>query len=194
MILKELFNGTKHEYEIDDSDDKTWFASATLDNGDEFTFEAMSFPNGFWVVDFEVNGKFVATNNGNQFEVFPLVMEIMEEFIKSKNPNSITMTSEPISNRARLYLRMAKRFATNDKRVVSLDFPVGGYKCIAIVGDEAFTNPTVVKRGGVDFRGFKFGGVDFIGMSADGDMTPFFKNNKDVLLDTFPELKEFFNL
>lgn len=84
-----------------------WTASVKLKNRKSLEVIAQN-QGHYWGLDFTVDGDLDATGNGNQFEVFALVAEMLRTFKSKKHPEFIAMEASE-ENRSKLYERMLKR-------------------------------------------------------------------------------------
>lgn len=107
MILTELFDAPKKRWKVTADTSTEWTASVKLKNRKSLEVIAQN-QGHYWGLDFTVDGDLDATGDGNQFEVFALVAEMLRTFKSKKHPEFIAMEASE-ENRSKLYERMLKR-------------------------------------------------------------------------------------
>jgi len=98
----------------------------------EVIFDKTSYINNTnnWKVLFNVDGKYSFTGEGDEVKVLSTVLDIMSDFIKTKEPDQLIFAAEKSVNdsdsRIRVYNRLIKRFATSHGYILADKNDQGG--------------------------------------------------------------------
>lgn len=121
-VLTELFD-SGYPFELVHHNDTSSFAHIRLPDKTkiEVVIDRWSRNSPKWEVAFTRGGRFSVSDAGDQFRVFATVIEVIKQFIKDRNPESLEFTADKDThhygkerdNRASLYDRMVKRFVSS---------------------------------------------------------------------------------
>lgn len=188
MLLTELFKNDN--FDINDVDimssTRVWQALAQLSTDSELMVTATKINNhsDTWNIEFSVDDNFGITGAGNEIEIFSMIINILREFLKEKNPLEVIMISAD-SNRTSLYKRMIRRLLPDWKLIIielSVEIISAHKKEIPIVIDNDL-NARYIEIGGIKLRGDRSSGLHL------DKLSDFIKDGQIVYGDLSDELK-----